>query len=133
MAELKSQRALRDDDVVRSVIAELDEIIDDLHARAEEAVAPALLRVSEMLGSIGRYVDLERSEVLPTLRDGELWNLVRTRTPAQRSAVLRAAAELDPGVLAVDLSELVHLLRDRLEHDRPLPAGRRRVRQPNAD
>lgn len=117
MAESEPQRALRDYAELYDAIEALDHIIDELHIHGDDAVQGALQRIGRLLIVLADFVDLEHTMVLPTLRDSDVWREFGAGFRAGPRAVTRRLGQwVDPGVLAVDLSELVHMLRDELRH-----------------
>ena len=130
MAEIRPSdvrfRVVQEYEVLRRSIDELEQSTASLLSESgAAAVADVLARSAELFCKLSDYIDLERTFVLPSVRNADVWGTIRAqaleRDHAGHRNVLDAIGQErlpDPADLAHDVRALTHALRATLEREK---------------
>jgi hypothetical protein len=111
--------------VLRRSIDELEASTASLLSDGEAAVADVLARTVKLFEKLSNYIDLEQSFVLPSVRNADVWGVIRARALEREHADHRGVLDIishqvlpAPADLAHDVRALTRALRETLEREK---------------
>lgn len=111
--------------MLRRSIDELEASTASLLSEGEAAVANVLARAAKLFTELSNYIDLEQSFVLPSVRNADVWGVIRARALEREHADQRGVLDTishetlpDPTDLAHDVRALTRALRETLEREK---------------